>query len=166
MPIWMPDWAVRWLAIVGVGAALFACGFIKGCEHGNHALIEYQQKEAVESAKVLASAEARNARNAESWRQYAASIQDRNTAAVAANTGAVNAAAGMRMFDPGARGGGTAKAGEEAAAGVPAGTAAGAELSERLVAFLVSQAGAANAAAIYARDAREVALQCLARSDE
>lgn len=162
----VPDWLVRWLAIVGVGVALFATGFIKGCEHGNHALIEYQQKEAVESAKVLANAEARNARNAESWRQYAVSIENKHAGDQAANAGAVNAAAGMRLFDPGARGGGTTQAAKEAAAGIPAGAAAPAELSPELVAFLVGQAGAANAAAIYARDAREVALQCLARSDE
>lgn len=162
----VPDFLIRPLLYLAVIAAVFGTGFIKGCQHGNAELVAYQAKELAESAKVLASAEARNARNAESWRNYARQIDTQNAAAVAANTGAVNAAAGMRLFDPGRESSGSAQAGEKAAAGVPAGAAAGTELSRELVAFLVSQAGIANTAAIYARDAREVALACLARSDE
>ena len=165
-PLPIPDGLIRPLMYLAIAAALFGTGFIKGCQHGNLEVVAYREKEAAESAKVLASAEARNARNAESWRQYAQSIEDRHAGGMAGNAAAVNAAAGMRLFDPGRESDRGAATGEKTGAAVPAGGAVGAELSRELVAFLVSQAGAADAAAIYASDAREVALQCLARSSE
>lgn len=171
-PFVVPEWVQRWLMAVLFAVVFGSACFIKGCQYGNHELVAYQAKEAAESQKVAAAAITRNAVNAESWRLYARSIDERYAADKAASDARAavasggNAAPGVRLFDPAAQGDRNAEAGTKVAADLPVDPAAGTELSPGLVAYLTRRAGLADAAAIYAREARAVALECLARSGE
>ena len=99
------------------------------------------------------------------WNNYIRQQDDDHEKKLAAARNAVNAADGMRFYDPGRRpGGGCTTAQVQGATGVSADPAAGSELSAELTEFLKREAARADIAAIYAADARAVAMKCLAES--
>lgn len=73
----MPPIVQRWLAILGIGLALFGLGFVKGCEHERDKWEALSAKAEAEAEKVTAE---RIRKLAEQVAKYEKDVKDANAA--------------------------------------------------------------------------------------